>query len=174
MKISKQRKEEFLENNRKATSEDYEVSWDEKGMPLTKEKIKVTKGRKSKASGAKFELKVRLDLEEKGWFVDKWSNNFDLEVGNVIAAKRKFNPHWRGMTAGTGFPDFIAFQLLDEKKYKVIGVESKSNGLLSKEEKEKCVALLGKKVFNEILIARKKKVGRRVLVEYVDFEEKYN
>ena len=46
---------EFLENNRKATSEDYEVSWDEKGMPLTKEKIKVTKGRKSKASGAKFE-----------------------------------------------------------------------------------------------------------------------
>jgi len=116
---------------------------------------------------------VREDLEKLGWIVDKWSNNFDLSLEKVVSAKRKFNPFSKVMAIGTGFPDFIAFQILDKGKYKVIGVESKSNGLLSKEEKEKCLALLKNEVFGEILIARKKKVGRRIEVEYVNFAEKY-
>ena len=138
-----------------------------------KKKKDVSKGRTSRASGARFELKVREDLINKKWIVDKWSNNVDLKTQEVVVAKRKFNPFKKVMTIGTGFPDFIAFQLLDNEKYKIIGVECKVNGLLSREEKEKCLVLLNKKIFSEIWIAKKKKVGRKIEVEYVDFKERY-
>ena len=36
------------------------------------------RGKKARADGVKFELKVRKDLEAQGWIVDKWSNNVDL------------------------------------------------------------------------------------------------
>jgi hypothetical protein len=153
--------------------EEVESELTEKGDIKFKKKKNVTKGRTSRAGGARFELKVREDLKSKKWIVDKWSNNVDLEVGEVVIAKRKFNPFSRVMTIGTGFPDFIAFQLLDNRRYNVIGVEVKMNGLLSKTEKEKCAFLLREKVFNEVWIAKKKKEGRKVLVEYVDFKEKY-
>ena len=39
----------------------------------------VKRGKKNKASGAAFELRVRSDLEEKGWIVDKWSKNVEFE-----------------------------------------------------------------------------------------------
>ena len=39
-------------------------------------------GKKNRQAGARFELKVRKDLESKGWIVDKWSNNVEfIEVG---------------------------------------------------------------------------------------------
>ena len=138
----------------------------------------VKKGKKSKASGARFELRVRQDLEDKEWIVDKWSNNVDLEKKEIVAAKKgwKFNPFRRIMmpvAQGTGFPDFIAFQQLSEKRYEIMGVEVKLNGLLSKQEKEKCKFLLDKKIFGQILIAKKKQIGRRIAVEYMDFKEKY-
>jgi len=143
-----------------------------------KRKSNVSKGRKSRASGAQFELRVRKDLEEKDWIVDKWSNNVDLVEEKVVAAKKhwKYNPFRKAMmpkAQGTGFPDFIAFQLLEDNKYKIIGVEVKLNGLLSKEEKEKCVLLLNKKIFSEIWIAQKEKQGTRVVVKYIDFRERY-
>lgn len=55
----------------------------------------------------------------------------------------------------------------------IIGVEAKSNGYLDKEEREKCRWLLKNKVFSKILIAKKKKEGRKVIPEYIDFQEKY-
>ncbi len=39
---------------------------------------KKTQGKKNRAAGARFELKVRDDLEKKGWIVDKWSNNVEF------------------------------------------------------------------------------------------------
>ncbi len=168
-KVSKQRREEILERIKKAGSEEYKTDWDEKGRPVSKSKTKVKQGKQSKSSGARFELKVRENLESMGWIVDKWSNNFDLDSSKVVMAKRKFNPFNKVMTIGTGFPDFIAFQLLSDGMYKIIGVESKSNGQLSREEKEKCRGLLDAGVFSKILIARKKQVGRKVEVEYVEF-----
>ncbi len=39
---------------------------------------KVKMGKRSKAQGAAFELRVRKDLEEKGWVCDKWSNNVEF------------------------------------------------------------------------------------------------
>ena len=43
------------------------------------EKIdKKKQGKKSRAAGGRFELKVRKDLESKGWIVSKWMNNVEF------------------------------------------------------------------------------------------------
>jgi len=146
---------------------EFKASVDEKGNVVLKRKSKIRRGSKSRADGGLFEARVRKDLELKGWVVDKWSNNVDLENGVIIPCKRKFNPFNKVMTIGTGFPDFVCFERRGDL-YKVIGVEVKMNGNLSREEKEKCVWYLEKKIFSEILIASKKKSGRKVLVEYTD------
>jgi len=132
------------------------------------------RGKKSRAAGARFELKVRSDLEEQGWVLDKWTNNVDIEEGIIIKAKRKYNPYLRALSIGTGFPDFIGIKPSKKHKtcYEIMGVEVKSNGWLDKEEKEKCKILLNQKVFSNILIARKSK--ERGKIQYDDFKEKYN
>ena len=137
---------------------------------------KSSMGKKSRAAGARFELAVRKHLEANGWITDKWTKNVDLEKMEIIATRRKFVPGRGFMGIGTGFPDFIAFKpIVGEKKddfhvYKVIGVESKMNGVLDKTEKEKCFFLLERGVFKDIFIARKgEKNGS---IEYVDFVTK--
>lgn len=135
---------------------------------------KSSMGRKSRAAGARFELKVRKDLEEKGWITDKWTKNVDLEKMEIYSARRKFIPGKGFMGIGTGFPDFIAFRpIIGEKeedfhRYNVIGVEAKSTGFLDKKEKEKCFFLLERNVFKDILIARKGK--KKGSVEYVNYK----
>lgn len=149
-----------------------------------KNKEKVKQGKKNKASGGRFELKVRKDLEKQGWIVTKWSNNIefynedihDLPFirGKLIPAKRKYNPFNRALTIGTGFPDFICFRIIDFKSfgiqmqvYKIIGVEVKSNGYLKPEEKEKCQWLLKNRIFSEILIASKS--NKRGKINYIEY-----
>ena len=103
-KVDKENKDKIMERiERAGDAENYETSWDEKGMPVSKEKTEMKKGRISKARGARFELKVRADLESKGRVVDKWSNNVDLEKKEVIPVKRLFKKfslgigHYRGV-----------------------------------------------------------------------------
>ena len=94
---------------------------------------KKSQGKRNKTAGARFELKVRKDLESKGWIVDKWSNNVEFSngimsdklmkeitsgklrqlSGKLIPAKRKYNPFKRVMAIGTGFPDFICFRIAE-------------------------------------------------------------
>ena len=154
-------------------------------------------GKKNRASGARFELKVRKDLESKGWIVAKWSNNVEFDshkekvstagssmvrsisatnipgfdspnCGKLISAKHKFRGIGIPMAMGTGFPDFICFRpvkkvhiMFDKHDFEkpfpyiIVGVEVKSNGYLSKEEKEKCQWLLENNIFSKILIASK-------------------
>jgi len=170
--MEKERREEILEKIRKAGSEEYVTDWDKEGKIGTqKKKSEMTKGRKAKSKGGQFELRVRKDLEEKGWVVDKWSNNVDLVERKIVPARRVFNPFKKVMTIGTGFPDFIAIQQMEENRYRVIGVEVKVNGTLSLEEKKKCTILLDNKTFSEILIAKKVKEKNKVRVEYIDFKE---
>lgn len=165
---------------------EYKPVVDEQGFVKLKRKSKITEGKKSKAAGGRFELKVRRDLEDKGWVVAKWTNNLEPDVQRgfgwiMIPAKRKFNPFSKALTIGTGFPDFVAFQkmsgdVVDPEKiyHKVIGVEVKMNGILSKIEKQKCKFLLDNKIFSEILVAKRgRKDGRKELVEYDDFKERY-
>lgn len=96
-----------------------------------------------------------------------------MKRGKLIPAKRKFNPFFKVLGIGTGFPDFIAFKRKGKGLgYEIIGVEVKGNGWLDKTEKEKCKFLLNKKIFSEIKIAKKGK--KRGEIEYIDFKEKYN
>ncbi|MBI2043413.1 hypothetical protein HYT25_03425 [Candidatus Pacearchaeota archaeon] len=137
---------------------------------------KSKRGRLARAAGARFELKVRTDLEKQGWILDKWTNNVNLGKKEIISAKPKFvfNPKTRMrimIGKSSGFPDFICFKL-SKKKYDIIGVEVKMNGFLDAEEKEKCRFLLNKKIFSKIRIAKKGK--KRGEIEYIDFAEKYD
>ncbi len=169
----KERQKEIFEKIRKAGSEEYVTEWDSEGnVGKSKKKSEIKKGKKARSSGVGFELKVRRDLEDKGWIVDKWSNNINLKKQEIEPAKRKFNPFSKVMTIGTGFPDFIGFQKMGDY-YKVIGVEVKKNGILSKEEKEKCKWYLDNGVFGEVWVAKGVKEGRQLKVVYEDFSERY-
>jgi hypothetical protein len=151
---------------------------------------KVKQGKKNRASGAAFELRVRKDLEQKGWIVDKWTNNieFNIEhqgnaacvdpdeviVGKLHPARRKYLGPGRPMVIGTGFPDFICIRVHDlssPQTYHVQFVECKSNGSLNKIEKQKCRWLI-EQGYN-VLIAEKTKVKNRIVIVYNDFVEKY-
>ena len=169
--MEKERREEIMEKVRKAGDpENYVTEWDDKGSFKSKEKVRVKGGGNARARGAKFELKVRADLESKGRIVDKWTNNVDLEKDKIIIS-RKYNPFKKMIVLGTGFPDFISIKYIHEGVYSVIGVEVKINGTLSKIEKEKCAWYLKNKVFSEIWIA-KQGAGRGEIL-YDDFREKY-
>jgi hypothetical protein len=153
---------------------EHKIDFDEKGNIIFKKIENIAKGKKSKSGGASFELRVRRDLEEKNWIVVKWTNN--IEENKIIPAKRvfkKFNKNMGVMTIGTGFPDFLAFQLIENKKYRIIGVEVKSNGNLKKIEKEKCAWYLKNEIFEQILIAKKIKEKNKIHVEYENFSEIY-
>ena len=86
-------------------------------------------GKNNRINGAKHELAVRKDLEEKGWIVAKWMNqvefgeiesesyvNKELQhkeiVGSLIPAKHKFCGFGRPMAIGTGFPDYLIYRKL--------------------------------------------------------------
>jgi len=101
---------------------------------------KVKQGKRNRANGAAFELRVRKDLECKGWRVDKWSNNVEfreepkyltpdgvattinqfITIGKLIPAKRKYNSFSKVMAIGTGFPDFVAFSLSSSCENKTV------------------------------------------------------
>jgi len=152
---------------------EFKTVFNEDGSVKFVRKSEEKRGRESRAKGGQFEVRVRHDLEEKGWIVDKWSNNVDLENDKVVPCKRVFKRFGVGkgvMTIGTGFPDFVCFEKRGEL-YKVIGVEVKMNGTLSREEKLKCAWLLDNKIFSEILVAAKIKEKNRVRVEYEDVSE---
>ena len=144
-------------------------------------------GIKNRLSGARFELKVRSDLESKGWIVDRWSNNVEgfgdgKTQRNVPALSGTDNlegsspspliklikaKSFMGRSRTNGFPDFIAFKSL-HMGFIVQGVECKSNGYLDKIEKEKCVWYLENNIFSKILIASKG--TKRGEIKYVEFK----
>jgi hypothetical protein len=112
-------------------------------------------GKKNRASGKAFELRVRKDLESQGWIVFRNSNDCeqvsdDPEDGKGFIfkqAKTKWNPFTRApMSIQSGFPDFICikyfpgvmgYQPVVSNLFWVQFVECKINSYLSKEEKEK-------------------------------------
>lgn len=167
-------RKDFLAEIKKASSEEYVTEWDSEGrIGVQKKKSNIERGSVSKSAGGIFELKARGDLEERGWIVDKWSNNVDLDSGKVVPCKRVFRRFGEGrgvMTIGTGFPDFMCYERRGDL-FKVIGVEVKMNGNLSREEKLKCSWLLKEGIFSEILVASKVKKKNRVRVVYTDFLE---
>ena len=138
---------------------------------MTEEKS--LRGKKSRAAGARFETKVRAHLEEIGWTVCKWMNTVDYEKNSLAPAKRKFNPFFKVLGMGVGFPDFVCFKRRAKNKdsFEVIGLEVKANGYIDQKEKGMCLWLIEHKIFSRILIAKKGK--KRGEIEYIDFEKKY-
>jgi len=146
---------------------------------------KVKMGKKSRAQGGIFETRVRAELEEDGWIVDKWSNNIKISNGKgcpefapesyeLCQAKPKYlfiNGGMRMVGNNSGFPDFIIFK--PGEVGPIVGVESKMTGDLDRIEKAKCKWLLDRGIFDKILIAEKTKVKNRVVIIYHDFKEKY-
>jgi len=153
-----------------------------------KDPKKVAMGKKSRAAGKAFELKVAADLENDGWIVMKWSKNVELpkleeadvinighnswikrlepSKGRLVNTRPKFNPFTKSMMMNSGgVPDFIAFRkrlrmdymrdIGQEVSYDIMGVECKTNGVVSSEYKNIFNWLLDYEIFNRILIARK-------------------
>ena len=129
-------------------------------------------GKRNRIRGADWERAVRKDLGNKGWIVSKFQNNIDLENSKLIPATRKYNPFKKVLVIGTGFPDFICWRT-PSINTEVIGVEAKSKGYLTNEEKAKCYWLLRNNIFNRILVAKKSKKGRKIIPEYINFEQKW-
>ncbi len=146
-------------------------------MKKEKDEKASKRGKQNRSAGRRFESKVRENLEEMGWIVNKWMNIVDYERNKIVPAKRKYNPYARAFVIGTGFPDFICFRRLkNNQNFEVIGVEAKKNGYLDKYEKDMCEWLIENKIFSRILIARakiKKEDKRKTEIEYIDFEKKY-
>ncbi len=125
-------------------------------------------GARNRAKGARFERKVREVLENQRWVVAKWQNNIDLVEDKMIAAKMG-----RFGTNQSGFPDFIAMRDMGPGLHHVIGVESKTNGYLDKDEKLKCRWLLNRNVFSKILIVSKgDKRGEMLCQDFEDYGKK--
>jgi len=147
-----------------------------------------SQGRLNREVGARFELKVRADLTEKGWVVDRWTNNVgdfpenninlppeEREDRKIVIAKPKtlfINGRRVIINMWTGFPDFVANKVIShpfinlaineafngkerDNFYEIVGVECKSNGYLTKEERAKCKWLIDNNVFSKILVAKK-------------------
>jgi len=94
--------------------------------------------------------------------------------GRLVKCKPKFNPFTKSlMMNSAGFPDFISIKHVHDGLYRVIGVEAKMNGILSKEEKEKCAWYLQKGIFSLIWIAKGVRKGRKIEIVYDDFQERY-
>ena len=52
---------------------------------------KPKQGKKNRASGARFELKVRENLENQGWTVSKWQNQIEFEAICIKTGKDKYS-----------------------------------------------------------------------------------
>lgn len=143
---------------------------------ITKNPNNVLRGKRSRAAGKRFELKVKNDLEKMGYFVSRWMSNVEFMCSNqasccaklVMAKQGKFRLN------STGFPDFIVLAPLSQpikawKSIDRIGVEVKSDGYLTKVEREKCKWLLGN-VFAKILIAKKGKIRGEIIYDERDFD----
>lgn len=116
-------------------------------------------GKRSRRAGLDFELRVRKWLEEwHGLVVTKWHNDIDLEKKKVIPAKRAFF-RGRPLTVNTGFPDLLAYKFLKDDKAIVYGIEVKSNGKLTKTEKDKLSLYKELGIFSEVFVASKGEKG---------------
>jgi len=128
---------------------------------------KIKQGKRNRRMGANFERRTRKDLEQKGWFVSKYQNNLDLEQNKMIPAKAS-----RFRLSTTGFPDFIAYKMYKTLTAKIMFVECKINGKLSKIEKEKANWYLKNNVCSKFFIASKYKENGKVKINYEEIKIK--
>ena len=126
----------------------------------------------NRARGKRFEERVRKDIEKKGWIVDRWNNNVEtISREGVEYAPMSYSlikQKYHRFNKFTGFPDFMAYE---PTIYDFVGVECKSNGYLTKEEKAKCQWLLDNKIFTSIMIASKGKKRGQIIYKEVKWTQ---
>lgn len=103
-------------------------------------------GKNNRAKGKRFELKVRADLERKGWIVFRNSNDvtkpIETDIGEYERFFKQTTGHWNPFTRtimmnSSGFPDFIGIVIGPNGSNQIEFFECKVNGKLDKIEKEK-------------------------------------
>ena len=123
-------------------------------------------GKLNRASGKRFELKVRADLESEGWIVFRNSN--DLKDNKFKQTTGHWNPFTKTIIVSqSGFPDFICIHqgnkdcapnILPHVKF----FECKTNRQLSPIEKEKC-EWIEKNLYIEVHIASKGEIRGEII-----------
>jgi len=118
-------------------------------------------GKKNRAAGKRFEVKVKEDLEADGWILCRWSNQIQFDKftgkGKIVGAKPKWNPFTKSIAySGVGFPDYLAFKK-SLSGTNIILVECKSNGYLDKEERAKCEWIVKNNIVDRLFVAKKGK-----------------
>jgi len=126
---------------------------------------KSEQGKKNKRMGADFERRTRADLESKGWFVDRWTNNIQDGVCS-FAKTNRFNMRT------TGFPDFIAMKPIgaNPELYFIKFIECKTNGKLDKIEKEKARWYLDNNYCSKFIVASKYTEKGKIKIKYTEFK----
>lgn len=115
---------------------------------------KIKLGTSSRKSGKRFELETRHELERRGYTVCKWINIVDITEDKIIPAKSKFNPFTKSAMAMGGFPDFVAFKRPEnDKRFIILGVESKKAKYLDQKEKRMCRWYLEHNTFSKLFVA---------------------
>ena len=127
-----------------------------------------------------------MEVTENCSFSDALKSDGKFPIMKLIPAKVTWRrtPHGMfPMGLNSGFPDFVMFRKnytpnknqegLYVWLYEVIGVECKSNGILTKIEKQKCQWYLDNNIFSRIDIAEKTKIKNRVVIVYHNFVERY-
>lgn len=122
-------------------------------------------GKRNRLKGLEFEKEVRKNLKQEGWIVTKWQNNINLETNKLIVAKPG-----KYKLMQTGFPDFMAYKILDilendKPIYDITFIEVRSNGYLKPEEKLKAQWYLNKKYCSNFYVASKSKLkGKNTII----------
>ena len=127
-------------------------------------------GKRSKAQGKAFELKVYNDLKTNYSAVTHFHSKFDLGKMELVQAKPKWINGRLIMLQG-GFPDFVAWDIQNNRY--PIGIECKMDGELTENEKIMCHWLVLNNIFYDIYIASKTKVKNKIVVVYESYREKY-
>ena len=83
-------------------------------------------GKKNRAAGARFELKVRKDLEFKGWIVSKWMNNVELAEDTLNKFQKRFDKEKVGTISVTKGQPIVWDRI--EIKTKLIPAKHKFRG----------------------------------------------
>lgn len=163
------------------------------GREMKRKKVidKKKQGKRNRARGKAFEIRVRKDLESKGWIVFRNFNDVEWPDDNIykpteerIGIFKQAKTKWmfnvalkRMMPAGlqTGFPDFFCTRMSDnsgihsyfQNQFVEVKGGDETHKYLDKNEKEKCVWIL-EDLRIPIVIANKGK--KRGEIVYEDFK----
>lgn len=101
---------------------------------------KKAQGKKSRAAGKAFEIKVRANLESHGWIVMRNTNDVEWPESNIeyppeerIGIFKQAKPKWVfnpiikrriPISSQTGFPDFVCIKKLFDTGFSNMGFRS--------------------------------------------------